>query len=146
MITETINEHNIQELTGLYTEMFEETNFEEELNSFYEVLRSNTETCFLIKAADQYVAFIQLALRFDYVEGSSISPTAYVEALYVKEGYREKGLANTLLKKAEEWALQNNSRVLASDCEIVNTGSIAFHQKLGFTEANRIVCFIKPLV
>ena len=33
----------------------------------------------------------------------------------------------------------------ASDCELDNSGSLAFHLKMGFAEANRIICFHKTL-
>lgn len=33
----------------------------------------------------------------------------------------------------------------ASDCELGNEESLAFHLKLGFKEANRIICFAKSL-
>lgn len=32
-----------------------------------------------------------------------------------------------------------------SDCELDNEKSLRFHKKLGFQEANRIICFTKPL-
>ena len=34
---------------------------------------------------------------------------------------------------------------IASDCELENETSIAFHKRSGFKEAGRIVCFVKPL-
>lgn len=33
----------------------------------------------------------------------------------------------------------------ASDCELDNLDSLHFHQAMGFAEANRIICFTKPL-
>lgn len=145
MVIETINEANLIELTNLYIEMFPETNFDEEFEAFKNVLQSNSETCFLVKAENEYVAFMHLSLRSDYVEGSDHQPTAYLEAIFVKEPFRRKGIAQLLLKKAEIWALQNNSSVLASDSEISNQDSIHFHIDAGFEEANRIVCFTKKL-
>ena len=50
-----------------------------------------------------------------------------------------------LLAACEAWAASQGSREFASDCELDNTGSLAFHLHSGFTEANRIICFVKPL-
>lgn len=33
----------------------------------------------------------------------------------------------------------------ASDCELDNEASLAFHLKMGFAEANRIICFTKRI-
>ncbi|MBN2794287.1 MAG: GNAT family N-acetyltransferase [Clostridia bacterium] len=92
-----------------------------------------------------YLGFIQLSLRHDYVEGSESSPVGYVEGIYVKDEHRRKGIARKLIEFAEEWSREQGCTELASDCELSNTLSIDFHKNSGFTEANRLVCFIKSL-
>lgn len=145
MLIETINKSNLKELTSLFVEMFPETDYEEELEIFEKSIGSSTEICFLAKSAEQYIGFIHVTLRSDYVEGSEVSPTAYVEALFVRPAFRRKGVAEVLIKKAEEWAISNRCYTLASDTAIANADSINFHHSVGFEEANRIVCFIKKL-
>lgn len=145
MVIETINYSNVKELTSLFVEMFSETDYEEELEIFEKSIGSSTEICFLAKSAEQYIGFIHVTLRSDYVEGSEVSPTAYVEALFVRPAFRRKGVAEVLIKKAEEWAIANHCFTLASDTAIENSDSIQFHHSVGFEEANRIVCFIKKL-
>ena len=108
MTLENINETNLVNLTRLYIEMFPENDFSEEYENFRSILSSDSETCFLTKLETEYVAFIHLTLRNDYVEGSEIRPTAYIEAVYVRESHRRKGIANALIKKAEKWALEKN--------------------------------------
>ena len=58
---------------------------------------------------------------------------------------RKKGIAKALLAVCESWAKEKGCTEFASDCELDNAGSIAFHLGAGFTEANRIVCFTKRL-
>lgn len=89
--------------------------------------------------------FAQCQLRHDYVEGTSHSPVGYLEGIYVREDYRGRGTAKALLSACEGWAAARGCPEFASDCELENAGSIAFHLGTGFTEANRIVCFTKPL-
>ncbi len=89
--------------------------------------------------------FAQCQLRHDYVEGTDSSPVGYLEGIYVREAYRGRGLAKALLSACEGWAQEQGCAEFASDCELDNGGSIAFHLGSGFTEANRIVCFTKRL-
>lgn len=89
--------------------------------------------------------FAQCQLRHDYVEGTDSSPVGYLEGIYVREPYRGRGLARALLRACEGWAAEQGCAQFASDCELDNAGSIAFHLGAGFAEANRIVCFTKRL-
>ena len=61
------------------------------------------------------------------------------------DAYREQGIAKQLLAACEEWAKTMGCREFASDCELSNTQSLAFHLRAGFQEANRIICFTKEL-
>ena len=68
-----------------------------------------------------------------------------MEGIYVEECCRRKGTAKALLAACEEWARSKGCAEFTSDCELTNADSQRFHQILGFTEANRIVCFTKKL-
>ena len=107
-----------------------------------EILKGEDSAFFL---TEDGTGFAQCQLRRDYVEGTESSPVGYLEGIYVEEGSRRRGLARELLLACENWAREQGCREFASDCELTNTASLAFHLSLGFTEANRIICFIKPL-
>lgn len=89
--------------------------------------------------------FAEVSIRWDYVEGTQGSPTPYLEGWYVRPDYRGQHIGTGLLRYVESWAAARGYRELASDTELENTASIALHGKLGFREAGRIVCFVKPL-
>lgn len=91
------------------------------------------------------IGFAQCQLRCDYVEGTSTSPVGYLEGIFVKEGYRNRGYAKELLAECEAWAKNNGCLEFASDCEIDNADSFYFHKAMNFIEANRIICFTKAL-
>jgi len=91
------------------------------------------------------VAFISLALRHDYVEGTSTSPVGYLEAIYVKPEHQRHGIARELVEFAKNWAREQGCTEFASDCEWFNEDSRQFHTKVGFAEANRIVCFVMEI-
>ena len=89
------------------------------------------------------VGFAQCALRRDYVEGSSTSPVGYLEGIFVLPEHRRRGIARRLVDACQSWAQLQGCKEFASDCELDNLESQRFHQACGFTEVNRIVCFLK---
>lgn len=79
------------------------------------------------------------------MEGTDSSPVGYLEGIFVKQEYRKQGYAKELLKMCEAWAKEKGCTEFASDCELDNDTSLRFHMSMGFTEANRIICFTKQL-
>ena len=100
---------------------------------------------FLLCTDGQAVGFAQCGLRHDYVEGTSGSPVGYLEGIYVEPVYRHQGGAKHLLSACETWAKSMGCTEFASDCELDNAASLQFHLNVGFSEANRIICFTKKL-
>lgn len=91
------------------------------------------------------IGFAQCQIRNDYVEGTATSPVGYLEGVYVKDAFRKQGLARELIAACEQWAKTQGCKEFASDCELYNEESLAMHIRLGFTEANRIICFTKKI-
>lgn len=91
------------------------------------------------------IGFAQCQIRNDYVEGSSGSPVAYLEGIYIIPSRQRGKHGSHLVKACEQWAIKKGCAELASDCELANTDSLAFHLGTGFKEAGRIICFIKSL-
>ena len=112
---------------------------------FEEIIAKEGAAVFLMTAGRIPMGFAQCQLRHDYVEGTQSSPVGYLEGIYISEDYRRQGCANKLLEKCQDWAGEQGCREFASDCEITNEASYRFHLKMGFAEANRIICFTKQL-
>src|SRR5207245_712927 len=91
------------------------------------------------------IAFADLSIRNEYVEGSNSSPVGYVEGLYVKPEYRKQGIASELVRRAEAWARGRGCTEYGSDTELSNIDSQNFHVRYGFEKAETIVHFIKKL-
>lgn len=108
-------------------------------------ITSENSVIFLAVEAEQAIGFAQCQLRTDYVEGTDSSPVGYLEGLFVVDDFRHQGIARKLVAACEKWAAFKGCTEFASDCELDNTNSLAMHLKLGFTEANRIICFTKKL-
>lgn len=116
-----------------------------ELEGELKSLLSQPDAAVFLAMAPEPVGFAQCQLRQDYVEGSSTSPVGYLEGIFVHPDFRHRGIARQLTTACEEWAAAQGCREFASDCELDNTDSLAFHLRCGFSEAGRIICFIKPL-
>ena len=119
---------------------------EESLDDFIEEGRkSGFEGQFLYLMNGAVVAFLSLSLRYDYVEGTKTSPVGYIEGIYVKPDFQNQGIARELVEFAKKWSIEKGCSELASDCELHNDASRKFHNKIGFKEANTIVCFVMDL-
>lgn len=95
--------------------------------------------------AHNALGFLELSLRTDYVNGTSSSPVAFLEGIYVLPAARRRGVARRLATEAERWAVSVGCTELASDALLDNLQSHAMHASLGFEESERVVFFRKPL-
>jgi aminoglycoside 6'-N-acetyltransferase I len=93
----------------------------------------------------QVVGFVEVSIRRDHVEGTSVAPVPYLEGWYVAPSHRRQGIGRALIKSAESWALEAGFSELASDAESDNPDGIRAHQDLGFREVGRSVHFIRHL-
>lgn len=112
---------------------------------FEKIILNTNSVIFLQFKDDKAIAFAQCQLRFDYVEGTNSCPVGYLEGIFVAKEYRKMGIAKDLLYYCEKWAKEKGCIEFASDCELTNNKSLQFHLEVGFTEANRIICFTKKL-
>lgn len=115
------------------------------LEEFTEIFEQGQSRFFLKFAGSQAVGFAQCQLRHDYVEGTETSPVGYLEGIFLREDFRRRGYGRQLITACEGWAREQGCREFASDCEVHNDDSFRFHMGAGFTEANRIICFVKEL-
>lgn len=132
-------------LAELACRLWPEHPTEEMRSEFAEMIEKTDTALFLAYTEDAPIGFAQCQLRHDYVEGTEASPVGYLEGIYVAEGHRKQGVAKALLTACEHWAKAQGCTEFASDCELNNTQSLQFHLNVGFTEANRIICFTKKL-
>ena len=141
----TATESDIRILAEMAVQMWDNQTVEELAGEFAETIKEETSVFFIKYENDTAVGFAQCNLRTDYVEGTESSPVGYLEGIFVKEDYRNKGFARELLAACEKWAKDMGCSEFASDCELSNTGSLKFHKAMGFDEVNRIICFKKNI-
>lgn len=113
--------------------------------TFKEVLNSEKFRVLFYSLQGEFVGFIYVGIRTDYVEGSDASPTGYVEGIYVKPAFRRQGISRKLLQAGEQWVKAKGCTQMGSDIYLTNTVSYDFHTSVGFKEAGRLIAFIKDL-
>lgn len=143
MTIEEISKKNVSQLIDLVVELWADCSYDEEFENYKSIIGSDKEVCFLAKFSNEYIAFIHINIRNDYVEGASQLPIAYIEGVYVKQSYQRNGVAKQLMKSAENWATQKKLIQIASDTVLQNTAGRQFHINVGFTEVERLICYIK---
>ncbi|WP_262122577.1 aminoglycoside 6'-N-acetyltransferase [Anaerococcus sp. Marseille-Q5996] len=118
----------------------------EELEQEFNEFAVNSDMASFIKYVDKKpVGFSNVSIRYDYVEGCETSPVGYLEGIYVEDCYRNNNFARDLVEACEVWVKSKGIKEFASDCELTNLDSLAFHLAIGFSEANRIICFKKDI-
>lgn len=132
-------------VAGLAIQMWKSHTVEELKAEFSDYIDKDSCAVFLAISDGRSVGFSQCGLRHDYVEGTDTSPVGYLEGIFVEEKYRKKGMAKEMLKACQRWAKEQGCTEFASDCELANEDSLKFHLRMGFEEANRIICFAKKL-
>lgn len=99
---------------------------------------------FVYEEQNGLIGFIEVNLR-DYAEGCETTPVGYIEGWYVAPEFRLRGVGRQLIAAGEDWARSEGCTEMASDSELANVDSQHAHARLGYEEAERIVCFRKDL-
>lgn len=130
---------------GLMLRLWPNHTMQELQNEALALLNDPQAAVFLWEQDGAAAAFAQCGLRHDYVEGTRSSPVGYLEGVFVDPKLSRRGIARALVQACEAWARRQGCSEFASDCEISNRDSLLFHLGVGFEEAGRIICFVKPL-
>lgn len=132
-------------IAEMANKMWKKHTVEELIKEFEYIISLKESAIFLLFINNNPAGFAQCQLRHDYVEGTNSSPVGYLEGIFIEKEFRHKGYAKDLLNECEKWAKDMGCSEFASDCELDNMASLAFHLSMGFAEANRIICFTKKL-
>jgi aminoglycoside 6'-N-acetyltransferase I len=140
-----IGADDVADVSSLASELWPDGNADEFNREFFQLLDGSGHKVFICRENQRAIAFAHFSLRHDYVEGALSSPVGYIEGIFVRRGYRKMGVARDLVARGEAWARSNGCGEFASDSLLSNHRSRKFHRKLGFSIANKIVCYIKKL-
>lgn len=89
---------------------------------------------------DRVVGYADVGER-SIVDGCESSPAAYLEAWYVRDEWRNRGIGEALIQACAGWARESGYTEMGSDALLENTQSHRLHKKFGFVETDRVVQF-----
>ncbi|MBC8589427.1 aminoglycoside 6'-N-acetyltransferase [Paratissierella segnis] len=139
------SDENIDELSQMALDLWPENDLDDLKRDFEYILGHLSDKVFLAKVDDEYIGFIHMSIRKDYVEGSASSPVGYIEGLFVKPEYRRKGVGSELYNAGVDWVKKKGCSEIGTDCTIRNNVSFEFLIDMGFEETNKMICFIKDI-
>jgi ribosomal protein S18 acetylase RimI-like enzyme len=90
---------------------------------------------------ETFVAVTENGAFAGYVEGEYRSPPpvfargpeCYVEGVYVRPEYRDRGLADRLMSRIEDWAIERGCDRLSLDVNEANEAAMALYEKRGYS-------------
>lgn len=100
---------------------------------------------FAVSEDGDRVGFLDAAFRKDHVDGVESPPVWYVEGIFVLPEARGQGVGRFLCSVLERHARSQGYSMIASDCELDDYESEAFHKAIGFKETIRSIHLTKPL-
>jgi aminoglycoside 6'-N-acetyltransferase I len=109
-----------------------------------DILNNRQYSVWMVFIGGQPAGMVEASIR-EIGEGCETSPVGYIEAWFVDESLRARGLGGKLLKTAEEWARQKGCTEMASDTWLDNEKAISAHLKNGYEEVERLVHFVKQI-
>ena len=116
-----------------------------EIAAFFDGDRRDPAEVFLaLDEAGTPIGFAETTIR-SHAEGCEPGRIAYLEAWFVDEACRGRGVGAALMRAVEDWGRAQGCRELGSDTETDNLASTAAHQALGFDVVIEIRCFRKAL-
>lgn len=98
-----------------------------------------------VSETGQCVGFLDSELRSDYVDGAASSPVWYIEGIYVVPAVQGRGIGRLLVQTLEAHARSQGYSEIASDCELDDTESEAFHKAVGFQVVIRSTHLVKRI-
>jgi GNAT superfamily N-acetyltransferase len=143
-VVEALTAHK-EHYTEMALDLWPESAEDELHESFHEIMASNRDKILFYRSGSEFVAFIHLSIRVDYVEGTESSPTGYIEGVYVKPQYRRQGYSAKLVEVGEQWLKKKGCKQIGSDIHLDNHVSYDFHIGMGFKESSRLIAFIKDI-
>lgn len=84
--------------------------------------------------------FAEVSVR-PCAEGCESPRVAYLEAWFVEDGHRRRGVGRALVAAAAEWGRAQGCSEFGSDADPDNEASVAAHRALGFRDAGLVRCF-----
>lgn len=140
--------HHVERWALMRAALWPEESIAEHREEILGLLRHGDDDGVTLLALDtrgEAIGFAEVALRRDYVNGCETSPVVFLEGIFVDPDARRRGVAAALARAAADWGRAKGCTEMASDADIANVASHAFHAAIGFAETERVVYFRRPI-
>ena len=127
---------------SLRGKLWPDANKSEHLREMADTLARDHLVLLAVDSGGRVVGFVEASRRVDFVNGTSSSPVAFLEGLYVQPDSRPQGVARAIVAEVDRWAASQGCSELA-DSPVENTVAHATHRALGFEEMTSST-FVEP--
>lgn len=101
MLVKKATSNDIKNVAELALMLWDDNVLEDLIEEVNQNVCNKNSIIYLACDGDKHIGFAQCSLRFDYVEGTDSSPVGYLEGIFVREEYRNKGIGKLLLSNCE---------------------------------------------
>ena len=109
-----------------------------EIKEFYENMISNDDSCILIAEYENKI--VGYLYGFIVNDGDTcINLTSKLDALYVEEEYRNKGIANSLIDEFKKWSRTKNIKIIEVSVCNENESAINLYSKHNFKSIKTVM-------
>lgn len=108
------------------------------VTSFYERIYNSDGVCLLVAKENNFVT----GYLYGYIENNGdtyINLVGVLDALYVREEYRCKGVATKLIKEFKLWSIKHNAKEIEVKVLNDNINAINLYRKIGFKNVKTIM-------
>ena len=128
---------------ALYTWVTDPEAEKESMREWFARKDAATFVAFDAASPESLVGYADVGER-SVVEGAE-GAAAYLEAWYVRDAWRKRGIGEALIMACATWARERGYTEMGSDALLENTLSQRLHVKFGFEEKERVVHFLMKL-
>ena len=102
------------------------------------ILEDENAALFVAENGDDIVGLVHIDIRMA-PEIRIMVPRRYacISDVIVREGFRRRGIGESLVERAQNWARDKGVTIVELNVYEFNRAAIAFYEKLGYTAASR---------
>lgn len=107
-------------------------NDEININNYYEnIYKKDNNKIFIASINEEIIGYTYVKINDPKLNGEKYKE-AFIDALYVKEEHRNKGIATSLINKAKEYAIKKDAKKISINVISNNETALKLYYKLGF--------------
>jgi len=107
-----------------------------EVKGFYKnILKRDNQAIFAASCEEKVIGFIYIYEKI--LDETFINKEAFIDAFFVEEEYRNKGIGKSLINEAIAWAKERNIKYIDIDVMSENIKTINIYNNIGFNEIKK---------